>query len=595
MSLFRRKLFSSKTRRAAPIDPDEVLLDAFNLPDFNTHQLEGRVERSIRSSVPLAVGGAILVVFGIFLWQSWDLQVTRGEAMAVLSEQNQLDHEIVFARRGVIYDRFGRELAWNTAPHTASTTDMLGDTFSLRSYSDQRGVAHILGFVDYPAHDQQGNWWRTEYEGRAGVESSLDTRIAGTNGVRIIEVDALGRVQSANTLRAPVDGENVTLTIDAVVQEALFTAIRDGAQRSGFTGGAGVIMDARTGEVVALTSYPEYDVQVMTDGVDTDAIAAYVQDERDPFLNRAVLGEYTPGSIVKPYIAAAALAEGVITPEKQILSTGEIRIPNPYYPDQYSTFRDWKAHGWVDVRRAVAVSSNVYFYAVGGGYEDQQGLGIDLLASYAHAFGLGEPTGIDLASEASGVVPTPEWKSQVFGEDDPWRLGNTYHTSIGQFGFLVTPLQAVRYMGALANGGTLLTPHVQKDTIPTTQSIGIDDATLRIVRDGMRRAVQGETAAAVNVAGIDIAAKTGTAQLGRNNELMNSWVVGFWPAERPQFAFAVVLERAPAETLVGAAPAMRSFFEWLVREQPSYAAGAYPVREDAVAAQWVDLSTPFAF
>ena len=573
--MFGRKKWAAGRIRNRHIDPDEVLLDAFNLPSFDTSQFEGRVERSIHGRVPLLVGGIAAVILCILLLQAWNLQIAQGEAMAVLSERNNLRHEIIFAERGVIYDRNGEELAWNVSPETYDETD---SAFSLRAYAPRNGLAHVLGFVGYPEKDASGFWWRTDYVGKAGVERSLEPLLHGTNGVRIIEVDALNNVQSANVIRSPVDGKNVTLSIDADVQEALYEALRSGAQQAGFVGGAGVVMDTTTGEVLALTSYPEYASQTLTDGTNTEEIQGYATHPGQPFLNRAVLGEYTPGSIVKPYIAAAALAEGIITPRTAILSTGEIRIPNPYDPHRDSVFRDWKAHGWVDVRKALAVSSNVFFYAVGGGYERQEGLGIERLAAYAARFGFGIPTGIDLGAEGSGVVPTPAWKRDVFGDDDPWRIGDTYHTSIGQFGFLVTPIQAVRYIASIANGGTLLTPHLVKDAPTDAFSVGIADEYLRVVRQGMRRGVESGTAAAVNVPGIRIAAKTGTAQLGVRNEFMNSWVVGFWPAERPRFAFAAVLERAPAGTLRGAAPAMRTFFEWLVRERPAYARGEYPQR-----------------
>ncbi|MBL4644245.1 MAG: hypothetical protein JKX80_00070, partial [Candidatus Pacebacteria bacterium] len=344
-----------------------------------------------------------------------------------------------------------------------------------------------------------------------------------------------------------------------------------------FVGGAGIVMDIHTGEVLALTNYPEYSSQVMTDGSDKEEIARYANDERQLFLNRAVLGEYTPGSIVKPYIASAALSEGIVTPSTSFLSTGELRIPNPYSPGNDSIFRDWKAHGWVNIVQALSVSSNIYFYTVGGGFEDQEGLGIEKLAAYATRFGLGTKTGIEFGAEGNGVVPTPSWKREVFGEDDPWRLGNTYHTSIGQFGFLITPIQAIRYIASIANGGTLVSPHLIKDTKIRGTSIGIDDTYLAVVRKGMQASAETGVAVAVNVPGIKIAAKTGTAQLGVNNESMNSWVVGFWPADNPQFAFATILEKAPANTLRGAAPAMRSFFEWMVSEQPEYTRGDYPI------------------
>lgn len=497
----------------------------------------------------------------------------KGEALALLSENNSLEHDIIFAERGVIYDRFGRELAWNT-PQIGQETDH--NTYSLRTYRDVPGLSILMGFVGYPERDAQGFWWRTEYEGRAGLERSLDELLKGENGTRIGEVDALNNVQSANTIIAPHDGVNVTLALDIDMQEALYSAIKNGAQESGFSGGAGVVIDVHTGEVLALTSYPEYSSQVMTDGEDHEKIAAYNKNPGLPFLNRAVLGEYTPGSIVKPYVASAALQEKLVTPQTSFLSTGEIRVPNPYDPEHDSVFRDWKAHGWVNVVQAIVVSSNVYFYTVGGGYGSQKGLGIERLAAYAARFGLGVPTGIELSSEATGVVPTPSWKRVVFGEDDPWVLGNTYHTAIGQFGFLVTPIQAARYIAAVANDGELLTPHLIKDVASKAQHVGIDPENLAIVRSGMQLGADEGTSIAINVLGLDIAGKTGTAQLGVHNEYMNSWVVGFWPTENPQFAFAVVLEKAPAGTLRGAAPAMRAFFEWLVAHEPEYTAGMYP-------------------
>ncbi len=572
--MFGRKKGPTGFIKNTGIDPDEVLLDAFNLPAFDTNQFEGRVERSIHGMVPHFVGVATVLILLLFAFQVWNLQIAKGEAFSVLSQKNRLDHEVLFAERGNVYDRNNNELAWNVPPLPEEGEDIF-DSYSLRSYTSAEGFGHILGFVGYPEKDASGYWWRTEYVGKDGIESSLDSILQGTNGVRIIEVDALNNIQSENTIEDPIDGESVMLNIDAQVQSALFKAVKEGARTAGFVGGAGLIMDVTSGAIIAMTSYPEYSPQIMTDGSDTQKIGSYSVDEQQPFLNRAVLGEYTPGSIVKPYIAAAALAEGLVTPSTSILSTGEIRIPNPYSPGNDSIFRDWKVHGWVNVTQALAVSSNVYFYAVGGGYEDQEGLGIEKLAAYASRFGLGKKTGIELGAEGRGVVPTPAWKKEVFGEENPWRLGNTYHTAIGQFGFLITPIQALRYISAVANGGTLVTPRLMKESRVRGTSVGISDEYLSVVRAGMKKGVTEGIAASLNVSGIEIAAKTGTAQLGERNESMNSWVIGFWPADKPRFAFVTVLEKAPAGTLQGAAPAMRSFFEWLSSEQPEYARGEY--------------------
>ena len=576
--MFRFRIKKRGHVRYSNIDPDEVLLDAFNLPSFDTNHFEGRVEQSIQSRVSVFIMSFFGIIFVVFLFQSWNLQIAQGEALALLSQQNRLDKQVLFAERGVIFDRFGKELAWNISGDTEDEHYAL-DTFSLRNYTSKKGLGHILGFVGYPEKDADGFWWRTDYVGKAGIESSLNETLKGENGVRIIEVNALNTVQSENIIRLPIDGENVELSIDSDVQEALFEALKGGAQRAGFIAASGVIMDITTGEILALTNYPEYSPQIMTEGSDNETIARYATEKGQPFLNRAISGEYTPGSIVKPYVAAAALAEGLVTPSTSFLSTGEIRIPNPYSPNNDTVFRDWKAHGWVNVIEALAVSSNVYFYTVGGGYGGQKGLGIEKLSAYATRFGLGQPTGIEFGNEAVGLVPTPMWKEQVFGENDPWRIGNTYHTSIGQFGFLMTPIQAVRYIGAIANGGELLVPHLTKDAVFEKKPVGISDEYLEIVRAGMKKGVQEGTTASINVSGIQLAGKTGTAQLGVHNESMNSWVVGFWPVDNPRFAFAAVLEKAPAGTLQGAAPALRSFFEWIVREYPEYAKGEYPSKD----------------
>ncbi len=573
MKYFRH--FFGVKKREVHLDPDEVLLDAFNIPSFDTHQFEGRVEHPIGRAVPSVVGGLFLLLAVVFLWHTFSIQVLHGETYVALSKENRLSHTVIFSERGIVYDRYGVELAWN-APWESTQHD----TYARRMYIDAPGFAHVLGYVGYPERDSAGKLWRSAYVGIAGVENVFDETLSGENGLDLVEVDALGAVRARNLIERPADGESLTLTIDADVQEQLFAAIKNGAQNAGFVGGAGVIMDVHTGEVLALTSYPEYDSQTMTDGENSGAIAAYSQSDATPFINRALSGEYAPGSIVKPFVAAAALTERIVSEYTQIFSSDALSVPNPYNPELETLFHEWKrgGHGLVDVRNAIALSSNIYFYTVGGGTPQQEGLGIARLSRYAHRFGLGEMTGIELSSESAGVVPTPQWKEEVFGVDDPWVLGNTYHTAIGQFGFLMTPIQAVRYIATIANGGALLSPHIVRGSAPVSEHVTIDTEALRVVREGMRLAVTRNdgTARAVHVGGIELAGKTGTAQVGANNEKMNSWVVGFWPASDPTFAFATVLEKAPAGTLAGAAPAMQPFFYWLVANEPEYARGEYP-------------------
>lgn len=549
-------------KRFVGIDPDNVLLDAENLAGFDTAHFEGRVERPVAPIALYAIGVAFLLVAGAFLYKLGTLQLVEGARYAQLAQANTIAHSLLFAERGLLYDRNKKELAWNEP----------GDHFSHRTYTDLPGLAHVIGYVQYPKADTQGLWWRTAYSGIAGAEKTFDKKLAGTNGKEIVYVDAHGEVNRGSLIESPVDGTSVTLSIDAELQSALYTQLAHHAQGNNFRGGASVIMDVHTGEMLAVTSFPEYQLQDMVEG-DAAKVAEYATDSiGKPFLNRAVSGAYTPGSIVKPLFAAAALAEGIISPLKSIYSPGYITIPNPYNPDKPTIMKDWRAHGYTAIREAIAVSSDVYFYAIGGGYEDQKGLGISKLDEYALRFGLGKETGIALEGEVSGTIPTPQWKKEVFGEDEEWRLGDTYNTSIGQYGFLVTPIQMVRAIAAIANGGSLHTPTLIASSTLTTHGVGISPDDLAIIREGMRQAVISDvgTARSLNVSGLSIAAKTGTAELGSKKQYMNSWVVGFWPAENPRYAFATVLEQAPAGTLSGAAPGMRPFFDWLVANRPEY-------------------------
>jgi penicillin-binding protein 2 len=332
-------------------------------------------------------------------------------------------------------------------------------------------------------------------------------------------------------------------------------------------------MDFTNGEVITSTSFPEYDSQVLSFGKDTATINGYLNDKRKVFLNRDTSGLYTPGSIVKPFFALAALNENIIDPNTKILSTGSISIPNPYFPDQKTIFKDWKVNGWVNMMQAIAVSCDVYFYEVGGGYQNQKGLGIANLEKYAELFGFGEKTGVDLPGEAEGTIPSPAWKAINFKTDPVWRIGDTYHTAIGQYGFQVTPMEMVRAVGAMANYGTLLTPHyVLGDTVKENQktNLNLNKSYFDIVHEGMRDAVTTGTATALNVSYVEVAAKTGTAQIGVSKNKVNSWVIGFFPYDHPKYAFAIMMEAGPSTNEVGASAVMRELLDWMSVNTPLY-------------------------
>jgi penicillin-binding protein 2 len=546
------------------IYPDEIFLDAKNLPDFDTHQFEGRIEKPIHPAVFSWFGIVALLVFVIFGGRLVKLQVVQGAEFKARSENNRLDNDTIFANRGVIMDRNGVPLAWNDLNANGE--------FARRAYATSSGFAHLVGYVRYPAKDSSGIYYQTEFTPKDGAELEFDRELSGVNGERIRETDAHGDVVSESVIKPPTPGTNVFLAADARIQAALYERIKNLVSERGFRAGAGVIMDVHTGEIIALTSYPEYDPKTMADGEDVARIQGYLTDRFNPFLDRVVAGQFIPGSIIKPFFALGALEENLIDPEKEILSTGQITIPNPYNPDNVTIFRDWKAHGYVDMRRAIAVSSNVYFFAIGGGYQDQKGLGITRLERYARAFGFGSLTGIDITGEKEGNVPNPIWKKETFGEEE-WRLGDTYNTSIGQYGFQVTPIQAVRATAALANGGTLVTPTILKDNPRTLRSVSalpFSADNIRIVQEGLRNSVTEGTASGLNIPGVDVAGKTGTAELGVTKAEVNTWVTGYWPYEHPRYAFAVMMERGPRANTVGATYVMRQLLEWMKEGAPEY-------------------------
>ncbi len=571
-----------KRRRSAPIKdiaPDEIFLDSHNSPRFDRDQFEGRIERPIGRHAVAGFGIVCALIILFLVGKTFVLQVVLGDEYHEQAENNRLQNTIIFAERGIIYDRTGAPLAWNepfdeetipTREAVGTPTESVGaeSMFARRRYATSTALSHVLGFVRYPKKDTSGFYFQEEIVGEGGIEGEYNATLAGTPGTKILERNALGDVISESTVNNPRGGSDITLSIDMRVGAKLEEAMLGLASRVGFRGGASVILDVLTGEVLALVSIPGVSSQDLTDGIAPDLFAEYSEDLATPFLNRAIAGRYTPGSIIKPFVAVGALTEGLITPEKQILSTGALEVPNPYDPTRPTVFRDWKAHGLVDMRRALAVSSNVYFFQIGGGFENQRGLGIAGLEKYIRRFGIGSATGIDLLGEADGVVPSIAWKEELF-PDDPWRVGDTYNTAIGQYGLQATPIQMARAVAVIANGGTIVTPSLAGAKNPR-ENISLRSDAVTVVREGMRQAVLDGTARALNIPAVEIAAKTGTAELGSAKENVNSWVMGFWPYEKPRFAFATVMEQGPATNLVGSASVMREVFDWMSVNTPEY-------------------------
>jgi penicillin-binding protein 2 len=551
------------------VEPDEIFLDSKNLQNFDRQQFEGRIEKPIPKKTIIFLGFFFIVTVVSFGARLGYLQINKGEAFFQRSESNTLEKVLIFADRGMIYDRNGVELAWNKKVGNKLPN---GETESQNVRTYLSGFSHILGYVSYPAKDKDSNYWQTDFIGKDGLEKQYNSLLTGINGSKIVETDAKGEIHSENMVNAPQRGQDLKTTIDSRIQKELFRLIQNTAEANNFTGGAGVIMDARNGEIITLISYPEYSSEILSLGKDRATISRYFQDQRKVFLDRTISGLYTPGSIVKPFFAIGALKENLIDPNKEIFSSGSISLPNPFFPEQRSVFNDWKAHGWTAMKEAIAVSSDVYFYTIGGGFEDQRGMGILKLEEYSKLFGLAKPTGVDLPDEKGGTIPSPEWKLKTF-KGDPWRIGDTYNSSIGQYGYQVTPIQMARATAALANGERLVTPHLllgDKNQEEKFEIVELDKGETEIVLDGMRQAVTYGTAIALNVPYVDVAAKTGTAQVGISKRRVNSWVIGFFPYENPKYVFTVMMESGPSSGTVSASSVMRGLLDYMSIYTPEY-------------------------
>lgn len=558
MQIFRK-------RKKPDISFDEILLDSSNLPSFNIGRMEGRIELPLSEKSIYAVGGIFVLIVIAFTGQLFNLQILQGAALTEKGENNSLEAGLIVAERGIIYDRRGEMLAWNERDQSGQYD------FPVRAYTDRRGFGQLIGYVSYPQKDTSGFYFRTDYIGRNGVEATYEDMLHGANGKQLIEVNVHGDIISENVTHPAVAGDEVHLALDGELSEVMHDLIATTTAQNGFRSGAGAIMDVRTGEIIALTSFPSYDPEVLADGDDVALIESYNNDLRYPFLNKVIGGTYTPGSIVKPFVAYGALAENIISPERVIVSTGALTIPNPYDPDNPAIFRDWRSTlGAMTIRDAIAYSSNVFLMTIGGGYGDQKGLGITRLNEYFKKFGMGSVTGVALGGEQEGLVPNPEWKEKVFNDD--WRLGDTYLTSIGQFGFLATPLQMLRAYAAIANGGLLVTPQVLLGAQGTSTDLKLNHDDLSVVQEGMRNAViqDGGTARSLNRKDVEIAAKSGTAELGTEKAQVNSWIAGFFPYEKPKYAFILFMEYGPRSNTVGASSVMGKVFDWIAEHRKEY-------------------------
>jgi penicillin-binding protein 2 len=443
------------------------------------------------------------------------------------------------------------------------------ETNPIREYLDNGLLSHVFGYVGRISKEEfekSPGYQLTDFLGKTGLEKSYEKLLKGKPGVEKVERDSTGKVIRTYGQEDPILGDNLQLSIDFGLQKKLTEALTTQMQRAKVEKAAAVAIDPKTGEVLAYVNIPSYDNNLFAKGISTADYEKLLKDKNTPLLDRIASGEYPSGSIIKPFIAAGALEEGTVNETTTVLSNGGIKIGDYSFPD-------WKAggHGVTNVIKAIAESVNTYFYAIGGGYQNIKGLGPEVIKKYLEKFGFDSSPIIDIDGAASGHIPDPEWKERVINE--PWYLGDTYHMAIGQGDVLVTPLQMVNALQAIANGGSINKLHFVKSVLDSDGNVKsqvqpevvkkdfISAKTLDIIRRGMRACVTSGSGKLLNSLPVEAAAKTGTAQFGPNNEKKHAWFEAFAPYNDPQIAMVILLEGA-GEGSDFAAPVANDTLKW---------------------------------
>ncbi|MEO7158441.1 MAG: penicillin-binding protein 2 [Vicinamibacterales bacterium] len=596
----------------------------------------------------------IAVGFGLLAGSFWFLQVVQHAQFKEMAENNHQRTLTLRAPRGIVYDRNGKLLVENrnsfnisivrehtkdldrtvrvlaqvagvdekavrevvdkhrrepsyrpivviqdaTLAQVAGVTarrldfelpDVIVQEVPTRQYLDQM-AAHVFGYVS-EANDkdvaEDESLRSGDIVGQSGLEKIYNDLLMGTDGAKRVVVNSVGREIRVLDEEPPVQGKRLQLTLDLDLQKAL----EDGFRTSGYNG-ASVILDPRSGEVLAFSSAPAYDPNAFATGIARSTWASLITDPLLPLQDRAIQGRYPAGSTFKMAVGVAALEEGVITPDFKVYCPGH----GVFYGRSFAcSLPNGRGHGVMDLRQAIERSCNVYFYTIGNM------LGIDKIHKWATLLGLGEKTGIDLPNEVQGLVPSPEWKRANTKNHEKWYAGETISVSIGQGAVALTPISEAVYIAALANGGTHITPHLLKAVDegagwqpfakPTPKpSVTLKPQTIQAIHDGLWMVVNGSgTGSRARINGYDISGKTGTAQVisnegaraakGKTDKDLrdNGWFVFFAPRDNPEIAGAVMVEHG-GHGGVTAAPIARHVLDTYFSKRDNRPLPAPPVK-----------------
>jgi len=570
----------------------------------NDAYLGPRPQRDRRPLRFLTFGLVAVTVFGLLTTRLAYLQISNGQAYAARAESNRTDEQALVAPRGLIYDSKGRLLVSNvatfavrikpadlpfgqredvakrlagllaidpadilatidTAPGSRydlvrvaqdvpeATARLVSESASQlpgvqvvvetrREYADGPLLAHILGYtaaIDGGTLEKlrPDGYLADDMIGKTGLEATYEAALRGTFGKQLVEKDATGRsVQVLQTLQEAIPGASLTLTIDRTTQIEAQAALKWGMKAAGLKRGAFIVMNPQTGEVLALVSLPTYDNNLFAKGISVKDFEKLISNKDKPLTNHAVQAHYPPGSTFKLVAGTGGLQDKKITPTTRLRTRGYLTVGS-------TRFYDWNRRGFgmCDINCGFGHSSDTFFFQVAGM------LGADRLAYWAHEYGFGQPTGIDLPGEASGIIPSNQWKMNALGQ--PMFQGEVYQAGIGQGYDVVTPIQLINAYAALANGGSLYRPQLVKQVVAAdgtvTQSfkpdlirkLDVSQATLRTMRLAARSTVTLRHTYNLVDMPVKVAGKSGTAEFGTRDQKgrlpFHSWFVGFVPKD----------------------------------------------------------------
>jgi len=616
------------------IEPHETLLD--KLAQRKEEELgisEKKFEVPLLKKVLQLLLIFVFILNSVIFAKTFQLQVIEGKNLLALAEENKFIIHQIQAERGVIYDRNLKQMVfnqpsfdlvyrknngvaggWRPAEKTEEKKILNDISQILKIDSDelekkieesQTPIVLVSENLDHqtliiletkirelPGFQIQNNTVRDYLAGpsfshligykrktgeKTGLEKFYDEILKEKPGEILTERDAEGNLISQEITSLSESGKSLVLWLDSELQKKIEEELKKKLKEVGAEVAAAVALDPKTGGILALVSLPGFDNNLFSKGMSEEEWEQIDNDPLKPLFNQVISGGYPTGSAIKPLIASAALEEEIISPQKKINCQGQIEVEHKYEPEITYIYRDWKTHGWTDMRKAIAESCNVYFYHLGGGYGDQEGLGPTRIKNYLELFGWGSKTGIDLPQEAEGFLPDPSWKKEELGEI--WYDGDTYNLSIGQGYIRVTPLQMAASFVPITNGGKLFQPQVAKEIIDSDKNLikeiepeiiregFIKSENLEVVRQGMRQAVTNGTATGwLDQLGVQTAAKTGSAQTGKKDpkdkkDYLDNWITVFAPYEDPQIVLTIMINDVKDGQVV-TPPVAKAILEW---------------------------------